>query len=295
MSLHHRTQHKMGHQGFNTDPRDEIINVETFDNKMSSRIYISSDDKQDGTYSDADYFSESSIVKRGVSALGIESIDILWCIPNVNSNNNVISYSDFDLNVFTVSLDINNYITIDELYTEIITKMNSQLPGDPMRYEINLDCSVTLINDDAIFQFNNCLFINNGDSLHGLYYTELVSEIKSIPYLLSTSYIDVISDEILNGQIAQSSYSKQQIFNTTQHLARIQTDDVSNLELPRNIFKDYIKINFIPYRHRSLQDLRIKLLDQFGNILWSQSFTDLNNTQYELKNLKYNIVLNAVF
>lgn len=296
MSLHHRTQHKMGQQGFVTDKRDEIINVETYPNKMQSRLYISSDDKIDGTYANAEYFCPNSALKNGVSAVGIESVSILWSIPNINGYNNNIIFEIAGDAVYNVSLDIDDYATNTALYTEIIKQLNSPFnPLTPFSFTQNKDSSITLEHDTLGFNFVNCSFINNGDSVHGLFYTSFVSEIISVPYLLYTTYIDLEIDELLSDQIAQSTYSKEEHFQTSHHLARIQTDTLGVFGLPYNIIKEYNHINYVPFTHRDIKDLRLRILDQYNNELWSQSFIDGTLNEFEIKNLKYNIVLNTVF
>ena len=294
-NLRHRTEYKMGTQGFNTDKRDETMNSTEFPNYVQDRIYINSDDKVSSTYQDAEFFSENSIVKRGVSAIGVERIDLAWCIPNVNSHNNIISFHQDGGPVLTVALEIGNYTKTTDLYDEITAKMNSVVVGEPFGYDLPADCAVALTHAGGTFQFDNCLFINNGRSLTGLFYTDLVEDIESVPYLLYTDYIDIVVEDILNGQIAQSSYSKQQLFNTTQHLARVNVGEVAFLDLPRHITVNYIKINYIPYRHRTLKDLRVKIYDSNNLLIWAQSFTDSTLTTHELCALKYNIVLNTVF
>lgn len=294
-NLRHRTEYKMGTQGFNTDKRDETMNSTEFPNYVQDRIYINSDDKINSTYQDAEFFSENSIVKRGVSAIGVERIDLAWCIPNVNSHNNIISFHEDGGPVLTVTLDTGNYTTIALLYAEITNKMNSVVVGTPFDHELTSDCAVALTYAGGTFQFDNCLFINNGRSLTGLYYTGLVEDIESIPYLLYSDFIDIVVEDILNGQIAQSSYSKQQLFNTTQHLARVNVGEVAFLDLPRHITVNYIKINYIPYRHRTLKDLRVKIYDSNNLLIWAQGFTDTEGGVHELCALKYNIVLNTVF
>jgi len=289
----HRTEHKMGTQGFNTDPRDETKNVTIFENYMKERVYISSDNKMDGTYSDAEYNNDSSIVKRGVSGIGIEDIDIFYSIPNVNGNNNVIRWQEGLGPQLTATIKIGHYEDYTALYTEIIDKLNSNpLSNGTYTYE-DSDLPSISLKSTISFVFLECNFINNGGSLHGLYYTDFdILEYKSVPYLLSTSYIDIVISDILNGQIAQSSYGKQQLFNTTQHLARIIVD--LNGQPIQHIKKSYEIINYIPFRHRDIKNINIMLLDENNNILWS-SVVSHDGKDYELKYLKYFMTLNTVF
>ena len=298
--LRHRTEHKMGTQGFNTDPRDETKNTTIFDNHMRERVYISSDDKKDGTYSDAAYFNNGSIIKRGVSGIGIESIDLFYCIPNCNGNNNVVRWHETGGDILTATIPIGDY-GLDDLFILVVSALNNNIDSDgdySYTIDANSVCTVT-ISTDVAFQFDNCSFINNGRSLHGLFYTtNEVLAIKSIPYLQATSYIDIVVSDILNGQIAQSSYGKQQLFNTTQHLARVIIDFDPNTGLddrpPQHIKKTFDIVNYVPFRHRDIKDLRIQLLDDNNNILWSDLFSD-GTSDFEIPYLKYFITLNTVF
>ena len=288
----HRTEHKMGTQGFNTDERDETRNTTIFDNYMRERVYISSDNKQDGTYADSQYNNNGSIVKRGVSGIGIEHIDMFYSIPNVNGNNNTIRWQEDGGNILTETLDVGFY-NIVELYTAMTDAMtdNAQSMGVYSYDDDNFPTAE--LKSTVDFKFQECSFINNGDSLTGLYYTDdFESELKSIPYLLATSYIDIVVSDILNGQIAQSSYGKQQLFNTTQHLARVMVN--FSAEHVQHIIKTYDIVNYVPFRHRDIKDLRIQLLDEYNNILWSDT-VEHGGTHYELKYLKYFITLNTVF
>jgi hypothetical protein len=289
-----RQEHKQGIQNAH-DLEDTVQQVVNFPNYRSERCYIYSNQKQDGLYSLANYENQNSIIKRGVSGIGVESINIQYCIPNVNTRNRLISFQYFnDLTVYTATLDITNYEDTTLLYTEIVAKMNAAAIPSPFTFLVNADCTVDLISS-VNFKFVNCPFINFGESLTGLYYTsDYVPLMKSVPHLFYTSYIDFVVSEITNSQIAQSTYSEPQTFNTIQHIARVHVDD--NIKIPRNVVKRYdAKINYFPFRHRSIRNISIQIVDEYNNTIASQVFNSASGETIELQHLKYTIVLNTVF
>lgn len=289
-NLRHRTEHKMGYQGYNNNKLDETMNTTIFDNYLRNRIYIDSEEKEDGTYTVANYQNTGNIVRRGVSGVGIEEMDIIYCIPNINDRNKNIKFHLLAGPVLSVDLDVKNYDTVEDLFLAIATKMNSVSAG--FTHSVNDDCTATISNLTA-FQFDPCSFIDRGASVHGLFYTSTeVLFIKSVANLQYTRFIDVLITDVLSGQISQSSYSATQSFNTNQHLARVFIDDV--IEIPRKIKKVYEKINYIPYQHRDIANIKISLLDEYNDLLYGD-ILNLGGDDFEIKRVKYNIVLNTVF
>jgi len=288
-----RQEHKQGTQNAH-DINDVVKQVTNFPNYRSERVYIYSNDKQDGTYSAAQYVNSNSIIKRGVSGIGLEECHINYCITNINERNNSIDFIYGGV-PHKVNLPIKNYETITDLFTAIVAIMESAVAGvDPFTFTINDDCTVDF-ETDAQFQFNNCSFINFGESVHGLYYTSTtVTKFKTVPHLQYTSFIDIAITDITNSQLAQSTYGKQQRFNTIAHIGRVHVDDV--IKIPRKIVKKYdSKINYFPYRHRSLNSLAITLYDEYNNSLFTKVFESTSGETIELQNLKYSIILNTVF
>jgi hypothetical protein len=289
-NLRHRTEHKMGVQGYNNNTQDETMNTTIFDNYLRNRIYIDSEEKEDGTYTNANYQNTSNIVRRGVSGVGIEEMDITYCIPNINDRNKNIKFHLLAGPVLSVDLDVKNYDTVDELFIEIVAKMNSVSAG--FTRNVNNDCTVSLSNPTA-YAFDSCSFIDRGASVHGLFYTSAeVLSIKSVANLQYTRFIDILVSDMLNGQISQSSYGATQSFNTNQHLARLFVDNVTTI--PRKINKKYDKINYTPYQHRDLTNIQIRLLDEYNDPLYGD-VVNLGGDDFELKRVKYNIILNTVF
>lgn len=289
-NLRHRTEHKMGVQGYNNNIQDETMNTTTFDNYLRNRVYIDSEDKEDGTYTAANFQNTSNIIRRGVSGIGIEEMDIIYCIPNINDRNKNIKFHLLAGPLLSVDLDVKNYDTVEDLFTEIAAKMNSVSAG--FTHSVNDDCTATISNLTA-FQFDSCNFIDRGASVHGLFYTSAeVLAIRSVANLQYTRFIDVLISNVLNGQISQSSYSASQSFNTNQHLARVFIDDV--VTIPRKVQKVYEKINYTPYQHRDLANIQIRLLDEYNDPLYGD-VTNLAGDDFEVKRVKYNIILNTVF
>jgi hypothetical protein len=288
-----RQEHKTGVQNAH-DVDDLVQQVTNYPNYRSERIYMYSNDKKDGTYGQALYENDNSIVKRGVSGLGIEEVHLNYCIPNVNGRNNIISFQLDGGGVSTATITIKNYETTLFLFTEIVAKMNGAVIPDPFSFSINDDCTVDLISTTD-FKFLNCPFINFGESLHGLYYTSgFVPLIKAVAHLQYTSFIDIVVSDMTNAQLAQSTYSIEQKFNTIAHIARVHVDE--EISIPRKIVKKYdTKINYFPFRHRSLNSVNIQLVDEFNNTLYSQVFESGSGETIELQNLKYSLILNAVF
>ena len=287
-----RQEHKQGIQNAH-DIDDVVKQVTNFPNYRSERVYIYSNNKLDGTFSNARYENSNSIIKRGVSGIGIEECHINYCITNINERNDSIDFIYGGL-PHMATLPIKNYETITDLFTAIVTAMNGAIVPNPFSFAINDDCTVDF-EISAPFQFNNCSFINFGESVHGLYYTSsTVMKLKTVPHLQYTSFIDIAVTDITNSQLAQSTYGKQQRFNTIAHIARVHIDDT--ITIPRKIVKKYdSKINYFPYRHRSLHSLAITLYDEYNNSLFTKVFESTSGETIELQNLKYSIVLNTVF
>lgn len=288
-----RQEHKTGVQKAH-DINDTVQQVTNFPNYRSERLYIYSNDKRDGTYGTALFENNNSIVKRGVSGLGVEEVHFNYCITNSNERNNIISFQLDGGGVSTATIDVKNYETIDLLFTEIIIKMNAAVVPDPFSYTINDDCTVDFASSTD-FMFLNCPFINFGGSLHGLYYTSsFVPLLKTVAHLQYTSFIDIVVTDITNSQLAQSTYSIPQKFNTIAHIARVHIDEA--VTIPRKIVKKYdTKINYFPFRHRSLHSVNIQMVDEFNNTLFVKTFNSASGETIELQNLKYSIILNTVF
>ncbi|MCK5342224.1 MAG: hypothetical protein KAR20_02405, partial [Candidatus Heimdallarchaeota archaeon] len=82
MSRHHRTEQFVG--GLQRDQGDLIQQVVTYPNVKHSSLYISSENKVDGTSSNALYQNDSKLVKQDISKIGLKSFHLDYCISNVN-------------------------------------------------------------------------------------------------------------------------------------------------------------------------------------------------------------------
>lgn len=286
-----RTEHYVGFQ--NRDQEDMASSVINYPNSRSSNLYISSEDKTDGTYANALYQNNSKLIKRQTSQIGLKRYNIFYCIPNINlSNNSVTVVIDGGVGpdtTHTTSIVLKNYETIVELYDEIKGKL-STISGETFNYSVQ-DCVVTLTCSKS-FRFADCPFINNGSSVHGLFYTgsSNVDSLKAVPELIYTRYIDVLITDIKDAEIGQSTFTEIKRFSKIDHLSRIF---LKSNTIPQYIDQEFDNIDYFPYRHRSLTTFQITLYDEYQNVIYSQ-LQSLDNSNYEIKTLKYEFVLNII-
>ena len=284
-----RTEHYVGFQS--RDQEDVASAVINYPNSRSSNLYISSDDKTDGSYANALYQNNSKLIKRQTSQIGLKRYNIFYCIPNINENNNSITViiDGAPETSHTTSILLKNYETIVELYDEITSQL-SAISGETFNYLVE-DCVVTLACSKP-FRFGECSFINNGSSVHGLFYTgsSNVDSMKAAPQLIYTRYIDVLITDIKDAEIGQSTFTEIKRFSKIDHLSRIF---LKNNIIPQYIDEEFDNIDYFPYRHRSLTTFQITLYDEYQNVIFSKVQT-LDGSLYEIKLLKYEFVLNII-
>ena len=302
MSRHHRTEQFVG--GLQRDQGDLIQQVVTYPNVKHSSLYISSENKVDGTSSNALYQNDSKLVKQDISKIGLKSFHLDYCISNVNEKNNTfrfLSYPDGapTPTIYTRTIDPKNYTddplgppgnAIQSLFTDIITSFNgSEGDGQPNTFSFSISDCVVTFTSTGTFQFVDCPAINFGNSCHGLFYTNSPvtssESMKVVPRLQYTSYIDV--SEIGNARITNDTFTGTQLFNLNDHFARIFVDTTT--ALPRVIDREIQNIQFIPYRHRALTSFQVTLYDEYSTVLYSETQTigtdlvEVPLVQYELK------------
>ena len=287
-----RTEHKMGLQ--NRDSEDLASPVINYPNSRSSNLYVSSDDKIDGTYSSALYQNNSKLLKRQTSQIGLKRFNIFYCIPNIHLGNNSIKITieggEVPDTEHTTTITPKNYDTIAELYAEIIAKLNLAT-GQTFSIDPIQDCVVTLTCTKS-FRFEQCPFIDRGTSVHGLFYTgtSFVENMKAVPQLLYTRYIDVLISDIKNAEIGQSTFTEIKAFSSVDHLSRIFLKDNT---IPQYLDTEFSNIDYFPYRHRTLTSFVITIYDEYQSVIWNQTQI-IDNNIYEVKELKYEFVLNII-
>lgn len=295
MSNHHRTERFIGKLSRNQN--DEVVQVETYPNTRHSSLYVSTDDKIEGTASNALYQNNNKLVRQDISKIGLKTLHLDYCIPNVNSKNNVLKLNAYPdgvptATVYDVIIPTNNYTTTILLLDAIITALNAVVPIT-FSYTIE-DCVVTLTSTGT-FQFLDCPGINFGSSVHGLFYTNSpvtsVESMKIVPKLQYTSFVDVVVTELGNARITSDTFSGTQLYNTNDHFARIFVDETT--VIPRIINREIQNIQFIPYRHRTITSFQITLYDEFSSILYSEVQT-IGGDLIEIPLVKYELKFNLI-
>ena len=103
-----RTDLRVGDQ--KRDATDQAINVITYQHARSSNLYISSEDKVDGTYANALYQNTNKLLRRDTSQLSLKNISFDYCLTNINNRNNFFKFMiQGDITIYDILMTSKNY------------------------------------------------------------------------------------------------------------------------------------------------------------------------------------------
>jgi len=289
-----RTQHKIGQQG--RDEADKAQQVINFPNSRSSNCFINSDEKIDGTYSQA-FYENNNLISRNTSQIGLKDYNIEWCIENVNDFNNIFTVEIFgEVAPFTATVQKKNYIDPNDLIDAVITALNLAVGAvatftktPSVQFET---CLITLTCTKTFRFISPSTGISAGFSTYGIPFTNTLSNnYKIIPTLQYTKYIDVLITEIKQSQFTSDTFTGVQRFSSNDHIARIFVD--TSLAIPRNIAAEYSNVDYFGFTHRALTSFVCTLYDEYQNILFSDTFLS-GTDNIEIPYVKYNFTLNII-
>lgn len=303
---------------------DSAQNVIVFPNTLSSDIYIDSDDKTDGSITEAFYTNKNNMVPSQVSRIGLKFIDMFYTMPNSNERNN--NYNVMIVGspvVVNFTLPIENFKTAEELFLTLETAMEFEInfqtgiPIDINFLEFN-NTNVWTMTGSVAFKFVSCNGITFGSNLHGIGYTAgFVSSIKIIPKLYYTRYIDIGVSDILDSKTLSHKFGEPKKFNISNHLTRLYIPFVSSIsntvnDLTKkpekihviskqepNFQRENVNINYYSFLHRDISDITITMTDEFQQPLIFETQTidtvdPITSINSEIPYIKYNLVLSII-
>lgn len=295
-----KPRHNTGFQ----HPGDVVQAVEIHENAIKSVLYIDSNDRVGGGYSNARY-EGGNILQQNVQKIGVKEYYIDYRIPNVNGYNNYISfYSAVDNNYYEVELDVGLY-TPALLMDMIVTKLNSS-PSAVIFSHILRPDKMTLFNGSSPFRFLNTAdiqslglnlrsnHIDRARPLTGLYRSDAVLDEMVISVRgMYTNTIDVICRELRDGQIIGNMFCVDNSFSDSAHVIRIILNppiETINGD-GSQVFSDEIRnIHYNLIRQKRLNTLTVDLYDEFGLPLYQTS--DMNGETIDY--FRYNIEMSIV-
>ena len=313
MSSRHKTSNKA--RNYTTGEQrqvDKAENVINFPNVLTSNIYIDSDDKlSGGSYIDSYYVNKNNIVTSQVSRVGLKFIDMFYKIPNSNNRNNRYTVMVVGSAVeVSFTLPVRNYETATDLFSNDLITGFKRVMNDAIFDDTAIVAGIDFIEEnntgvwkmtsDVGFKFLTCNGITFGNNLHGIGYTAgFTEEIRILPKLYYTRYIDILFTEIIDAKVLSHKFSESKRFNTSNHLTRLYIPFAENGKQLTDFQRENININYYPYRHRDVSDIQISLVDEFQEPLYmeTQPITTTNpitNINAEIPYLKYNLVLSII-
>ena len=236
---------------------EKLGEVVTQDSDKKSSLHIDSNSKKLGDYSSAFYVNSNKIVNKQITKLGINEVDLLYNIGNINESNNLFTFETPN-GTSTIELDIKNYENITDLANEILTKMNAQ---QNVFSVIIGDTSFT-ITGIITFRFLHSLGTQNSDCT-GIFSTDSQAlSIEFFPTLQYTRYLDFVTNNIKDSVITRDTFGSINQFSEKDHFARVFIDsDNSGITyaIPRKIVKKYKHIHYFPTNPRDIDDLNIRV------------------------------------
>jgi len=238
-----------------------------------SQLYLSSDDREPGNLvNNSLYDNTSDIIRQQITHIGLKDYYIESNIPNVNPQNNVITFfsSSSGLN-HTVSIVLGSYSSPD-LMTAIITALNTVTGASGLTFSVVLVHGITydLSSAGGNFIFLSSTHIDRARPLSGLFTTENPSNVMRVVVRGHyTRYIDIIIDDAKTGSVLSNSFTKQTKFSDMGHLHRIVLVDELDKKNTLIVRNEVNTIHYTRIRKRNIKTLRVELFNEFGDLLES--------------------------
>ena len=287
-----RTDLRVGDQ--KRDATDQAMNVITYEHARSGNLYISSNDKVDGTYANSLYQNTNKLLRRDTSQLGIKHISFDYCLPNVNARNNNFKFMVQDsVLVFDITMDSKNYETPQEFYDALIIKMNAEiLAGGSLAFmSVVINGCESILSSTVAYKFIKSNGIDFGDALHGIFYSDYTLTMKTISNMQYTRYIDILITELKSAEMGSTTFTKIHNYPSIDHIYRLFINQTTTV--PRFINKEVYNIDYITYRHRTLTSFQITLFDEYQQVLYSET-QNIGSGNYEVPYVKYNMTINLI-
>ncbi len=222
-----------------------------------------------------------------IKRFSVQYFKLLWCTPNVNIRNNVLSFWSSNTGGINGVLHI---VTIPEgfynnsatLMVALQNALNTVTGASGLTFTITVDplnsCSASIATAGGSFAFNITLNVNinslgmlHGRPLWNLPQEQVLSSLKNAGpiRLFYTEYIDIGSFS-LNQYTKNPSYSDNGIRNG-QLFNRIHLNDPTISSSTQYQINELQWINF--NRNRSLNDIDISVYDQFGDFVYIPQYS----------------------
>lgn len=252
---------------------DQAMKVEVHPNAHSSLLNIHSSDRlSNTTYADAQYTIGGLIMESKVNKVALSEYRFRYCIPNINKRNDTISFlsSNTGAVVHTTVLVTNHY-NIPDLMAHLETQLNLLTGASGLTFTVTevFDCNYSVEAGGGTFRFVSSTHVDRASPCTGIFATAgLISGMDVVVGGQYTSYLDITMDQMRDAQIIQNSFTKDNIFAVIDHIYRVPVT-----QTPDNVFEDMnilIKnLNYIAIRNKDISNLRVKIYDQFGELIYS--------------------------
>jgi hypothetical protein len=198
-------------------------------------------------------------------------MNISWDTPNVNPRNNeLILRSSVTGLEYTISLGTGYYTSAATLAAHIVTQLNTVTGSSGLTFSVaaipNMPNQFTLSAAGGLYYFiNTSTAITKGYTVFGFPTQQAYTASKTLGTmgLIYSKYIDIVSSAVTKNAKIKTSAS-----NAISNIcARIPLDDPPE---PGQSYK-YAAGSYISFAHNvsePLYNIDIKLLDQFGDIMY---------------------------
>jgi hypothetical protein len=241
--------------------------MQAVNSKTKSLLVLSSKDKQ--TYEDArETQTILEVGEKNIKSIGVQSLNILYGIDNININNNVAVVDDGSTS-YPVEIPNGNY-NIADLGTIIETQLN--LLGIAVFGVSYLNNRYIITSSIPIKFVVNPIkpYKNDWASMIGLPKDQPLSVniVGSVANILYTNKLFITSDEIHNNKTANDKTSSNRATNILAVVNignNLSLGDGDEYIQPRNISVQYENIKWIHRRpENNLSSITIRILDSEG-------------------------------